>query len=59
MLLAHWPLIVCDLHEQYGVDVAAGVLLTVPAEWLRTRIVGLLSTDSRLARAVAPPKTET
>jgi hypothetical protein len=54
-LLAEWPLIECDLHETYGVDVGSGILRDRSWRWLRVRILGLLSADSRLARRFAPP----
>ncbi len=53
-ILTHWPLIEADLHSEYGIDTGAGALLR-PWPWLRTRIVGLLSADTRLARALTPP----
>ncbi|WP_424183856.1 hypothetical protein ACOBQX_18015 [Actinokineospora sp. G85] len=43
-----------DLHQVYGVDVESGVLRARSWRWLRTRIVGLLSCESRLARSFAP-----
>lgn len=47
-------MIEADLHDVYGVDVESGILRARSWRWLRTRIVGLLSCDSRLARALAP-----
>ncbi|WP_405663383.1 hypothetical protein [Streptomyces sp. RK9] len=53
-----WPLIEADLHEVYGVDVGDPHLMrTRTWRWLRVRILGLLSADSRLARHLAPPET--
>ncbi|MFF4751831.1 hypothetical protein [Streptomyces sp. NPDC001270] len=55
-LLAEWPLIEADLHEVYGVDVGAPGLLDVRTwRWLRVRILGLLSADSRINRLLLPP----
>ncbi|MEV5537459.1 hypothetical protein AB0L13_11415 [Saccharopolyspora shandongensis] len=48
-------MIEADLHEVYGIDVEAGILRARSWRWLRTRIIGLLSCESRLARALAPP----
>lgn len=56
-LLTHWTLIDADLHEVYGVDTATGVLSQRSAEWLRTRISGLLTRDSRLLTAVRPERS--
>lgn len=56
-LLTHWPLIEADLHERYQLDVGDRELLRSRSwRWLRVRILGLLSTDSRLARQLAPPE---
>jgi hypothetical protein len=55
-LLAQWLLIEADLQEHYGIDVGSGVLGERSWRWLRTRILGLLSTDSRTSRYFAPPK---
>ncbi|GAA2772766.1 hypothetical protein [Saccharopolyspora taberi] len=46
------------MHEFYGIDVDSGVLRTRSWRWLRARIVGLLSCESRLARALTPPDTD-
>ncbi|MFF9261994.1 hypothetical protein [Streptomyces longwoodensis] len=55
-LLDEWPLVEADLHEVYGVDVGApGVLEARSWRWLRVRILGLLSTDSRINRLLFPP----
>ncbi|MGW0134823.1 hypothetical protein [Streptomyces sp. NPDC003299] len=55
-LLDEWPLIEADLHEVYGLDVEApGLLDTRSWRWLRLRILGLLSADSRINRLLNPP----
>jgi hypothetical protein len=50
-VLEHWSLVLVDLHETFGAD------FDDPATdrawpWWRDRIWGLLSTDSRLHRAL-------
>jgi hypothetical protein len=58
--LDHWPLIEADLHEHFGLDVGDRALLRSRSwRWLRVRILALLSADSRLARATAPPPKRT
>ncbi|MQT03856.1 hypothetical protein FF041_27910 [Streptomyces jumonjinensis] len=55
-LLEQWPLIEADLHEVYGLDLSApGLMQARSWRWLRIRILGLLSTESRLARHFEPP----
>ncbi|MFF9284871.1 hypothetical protein [Streptomyces griseosporeus] len=55
-LLDEWPLIEADLHEVYGIDVGApGLLRARSWRWLRARIFGLLSADSRINRLLNPP----
>lgn len=52
-LLENWALIELDLLEVYGVDIAdPGFTRAWP--WWRDRIIGLLSTDCRLTRALSP-----
>jgi hypothetical protein len=54
-LLERWALIESDLHTEYGVDVdAPGLLTSRTWRWLRTRVLGLLAADTRIARALAP-----
>jgi hypothetical protein len=54
-LLDRWPLIECDLHDTYGIDLGDRELLRVRRwPWLRTRILGLLSADTRLHRSLIP-----
>ncbi|GAA2456926.1 hypothetical protein GCM10010405_46200 [Streptomyces macrosporus] len=40
----------------YQIDVRSGILRQRSWIWLRTRIYGLLSADSRIARRLNPPK---
>jgi hypothetical protein len=55
-ILDERPLVEADLHEIYGVDVGApGLLAARSWRWLRVRIYGLLSADSRLSRLNNPP----
>lgn len=49
-LLTHWTDVEADFHEHYSIDLSSGVLAVRDARWLRARLAGLLSTDSRLAR---------
>jgi hypothetical protein len=51
-LLAHWHLIEADIHDCYGLNLSSGVLHSETGAWLRVRLMGLLSADTRLARAV-------
>ncbi|MBB5081380.1 hypothetical protein [Nonomuraea endophytica] len=54
-LLQRWALVEADLHSEYGVDVdQPGLLLTRTWRWLRVRILGLLSADTRTARSLTP-----
>ncbi|MEU0033166.1 hypothetical protein AB0M86_45435 [Streptomyces sp. NPDC051639] len=54
-ILDEWPLIEADLHEVYGIDVGVpGLLDTRSWRWLRVRILGLLSADSRVQRHLSP-----
>ena len=55
-ILHHWDLIELDLHDRFGVDVESGVLRERSGRWLRLRILGLLSADTRLWRAMNPNK---
>ncbi|MFD8216215.1 hypothetical protein ACFV2U_21315 [Streptomyces sp. NPDC059697] len=55
-ILDEWPLVEADLQEFYGLDVGAPGLLTARSwRWLRVRILGLLSADSRINRLLYPP----
>lgn len=52
MLLAQWPAIESDLQDA-GIDLGDRELLRRRDwRWLRTRIIGLCSADTRLARAL-------
>ncbi|MEW1672830.1 hypothetical protein AB0O47_06210 [Streptomyces noursei] len=54
-ILAEWPLVEADLHEVYGLDLGVpGILRARSWRWLRVRILGLLSAESRLARVLTP-----
>ncbi|HYF71190.1 MAG TPA: hypothetical protein VD864_00135 [Nocardioides sp.] len=54
-VLERWALIECDLHDVYGVDVGDEAVMTGRTwPWLRLRILGLLTTDCRLSRALMP-----
>lgn len=54
-ILNEWPLVEADLHEIYGIDAGDPALLQARSwRWLRTRILGLLSAESRLARVFNP-----
>lgn len=57
--MTHWALVEADLHQFYGIDLrSAADLAAVPWRWLKTRIAGLASIESRLAARLAPrPRT--
>jgi hypothetical protein len=56
-ILGFWNLIEADMNERYGIDVGSPDLLgRRSARWLRVRILGLMSVDSRLRAAVFPPQ---
>ncbi|WP_275467860.1 hypothetical protein [Streptomyces noursei] len=43
------------MHEVYGLDLGVpGILRARSWRWLRVRILGLLSAESRLARVLTP-----
>lgn len=48
----HFAAIETDFHEIYGVDFGSGILNERDWRWLKIRVSGLLSRDSRLARAL-------
>lgn len=57
-ILGEWPLVEADLHEVYGIDAGDADLMRARSwRWLRTRILGLLSAESRLARVLNPEPT--
>jgi hypothetical protein len=43
------------MHERYHVDLSEPGLLNRPSRWLRVRILGLLSVESRLYSVMASP----
>lgn len=48
-----WRTIQCDLHDVYGIDTGDLALMNARTwRWLRTRIVGLVSADTRTLRAL-------
>jgi len=50
-----WPLVEADLHDTYGIDLdEPGLLKARSWRWLRTRLFGLLTADTRVARALDP-----
>ena len=51
-IVDHWNLVLSDLHEIYGADWDDPTLRR-PWPWWRDRILGLLSTNSRLSRALS------
>lgn len=54
LILERWALVECDLQD-HGIDVGDRTLMASRSwRWLRVRIIGLCSTDSRLSRALAP-----
>lgn len=53
-MLEHWLLIEADLQDR-GIDLDDPVVRARSWRWLRVRIVGLLTVESRLHRALYPP----
>ena len=54
-ILSRWRLVEADLHQVYGIDIDDRHLLRRRTwRWLEARILGLLSTNCRLSRALAP-----
>ncbi|MFI6317276.1 hypothetical protein ACIBG8_07145 [Nonomuraea sp. NPDC050556] len=54
-LLERWALVEADLHTEYGVDLGQpDLLLNRTWRWLRVRILGLLSADTRTTRSLTP-----
>ncbi|MCB5167993.1 hypothetical protein LG634_24595 [Streptomyces bambusae] len=48
------------MHETYGIDLdTPGLLRARSWRWLRLRILGLLSSETRLSRHFAPPEPKT
>ena len=55
-ILPHWGAIVCDLSERHGIDEEEPSWWETRSwPWLRRRLLGLLSVDSRLAGVLARP----
>lgn len=56
-MLAQWPLIEADFQQTYGLDLSTpGLLQERSWRWLKCRIFGLLSAETRLNRHFAPPE---
>lgn len=56
-ILGHWRLIEADMQQVYGIDLATpGLLRARSWHWLEVRILGLLSTRSRVQRVLLPEK---
>lgn len=59
-ILDRWELVEADLHQHYGVDCDDRALMRARSwRWLQSRIVGLLSIESRLQRALSPDEQPT
>nr|WP_241825616.1 hypothetical protein [Micromonospora sp. CB01531] len=53
-MLTHWLVVECDLQDR-GIDVGDPDLMQARTwRWLEVRIIGLLSADTRLSRALKP-----
>jgi hypothetical protein len=53
--LEYWVSIEADFQQHYGLDLAQFIDLRT-GRWLRVRILGLLSIESRLRYDLYPPK---
>lgn len=54
MIFSHWTLVWADLISEYGFDVGDRTMMrNRPWKSLRTMIVGLVSSDSRLSRKLS------
>lgn len=54
-ILTHWGLIEADLHSEYGINITnQHNLKQYSWRYLRCRIIGLLTADTRIARLLAP-----
>ncbi|MEU8195230.1 hypothetical protein AB0C10_15765 [Microbispora amethystogenes] len=52
-------MIEADFQSHYGIDLGTpGLLISRSWRWLRTRILGLLSADTRTARQFAPEQEQ-
>jgi hypothetical protein len=59
MIFEHWIKVEADLHQFYGIDLGDRALMRARDwRWLRVRVIGLCAIESRLARALNPPKDE-
>lgn len=47
-------LVESDFQERYGVDLSSGILRERTGRWLRDRLLGLLTVESRLRFALFP-----
>lgn len=55
-MLEQWPLVEADFQDTYGLDLGDKDLLKRRSwRWLKARLYGLLSADSRISRHFAPP----
>lgn len=52
----HQDLIDADLHAEYGIDTASGILDDRTWKWFRVRVLGLLNCESRIQRKLTPPE---
>ncbi|QRV32101.1 hypothetical protein I6J39_17000 [Streptomyces californicus] len=56
-LLEQWALIEADFQQTYGIDLdTPGLMRARSWRWLKTRIYGLLSAETRINRHFAPPE---
>lgn len=49
-----WGLVELDFQKEYGIDLSSGILKQRSWRWLRLRMVGLLSIESRVQRVLNP-----
>ncbi|TMR99607.1 hypothetical protein EJK15_06775 [Nonomuraea basaltis] len=53
--MTRWGLVEADLHSEFGIDIdEPGLLSRRSWRWLQARIMGLLTADTRIARALDP-----
>ncbi|MDG4832432.1 hypothetical protein O7627_24435 [Solwaraspora sp. WMMD1047] len=54
-MLTRWRLVVADLHSEFGIEADDRELMRSRSwRWLEYRILGLLSADTRIYRALSP-----
>lgn len=53
-----WPLVEADFHSEYGADLSA-LKHERTYRWFLVRLIGLLSTESRVQRVLRPVKAST